>query len=262
MALPDILTWAVPLGSTRSSENPDGTSTCVSDPRTLCPKAASSLTLTRLYVFHRPEPLTKGFPQVPWSKTRPTEALGRIYRAPARPCCGMEQSQGEHAGWHCPSTPALCPCKDPRASWEAHARSALGTCLHHVPMPRPFPSTTASVNPTSSLHLSPHLTSQKLLTSLCIRALKHSSLASPTPHLPGCLVSRGPDPLWGLLFHHPARKWGRSHVSSPPVSPQETSCHSLALEPCPQGGLQLGYCLVSKSCPTLGVEPPWSEIPT
>ena len=113
MALPDILTWAVPLGSTRSSENPDGTSTCVSDPRTLCPKAASSLTLTRLYVFHRPEPLTKGFPQVPWSKTRPTEALGRIYRAPARPCCGMEQSQGEHAGWHCPSTPALCPCKDP-----------------------------------------------------------------------------------------------------------------------------------------------------
>ena len=132
-------------------------------------------------------------------------------------------------------------------------------CTH---TPQPFPSTTVSVNSTPSLHLSPHLTSRKLLTSLCVRALKHSSLASPTPHLPGCLVSQGPDPLWGLLFHHPARKWGRSHVSSPPVSPQETSRHCLALEPCPQGGLQLGYCLVSKSCPTLGVEPPWSEIQT
>lgn len=68
MALPDILTQAVPLGSSRSSKNPDGTSTFVSDPRTLRLKAASFLTLTRLYVSRRPEPLTKGFLQAPWSK--------------------------------------------------------------------------------------------------------------------------------------------------------------------------------------------------
>ena len=65
----------MPLGSTRSSENPDGTSTCVSDPRTLCPRAASFLTLTRLYVPCRPGPLTKVSLQAPWSKSHPAEAL-------------------------------------------------------------------------------------------------------------------------------------------------------------------------------------------
>ena len=186
MALPDILTQAVPLGSTRSSENPDGTSTCVSDPRTFCPKAASFLTLTRLYMSHRPEPLTKGFPQAAWSKTHPAEALGRIYHAPVRPSCGMEQSQGERAGWHCPSTPALCPCKDPGTSCGAPCQPCSGDMS--------APSTTLtqhhlvgkSNTQFASITLPDLSEAYDKLMCPCFETL---FLASPTPQPPGCLVS-------------------------------------------------------------------------
>ena len=135
---------------------------------------------------HRPEPLTKGFPQAPWSKTHPAEALGRIYCAPVRPSCGMEQSQGERAGWHCPSTPAFCPCKDPGASCGPPRQpcsgymSAPSTALtqHHL--------VGKSNTQFASITLPDFSEAYDKLMCPCFETL---FLASPTPHPPGCLVS-------------------------------------------------------------------------
>lgn len=65
----------MPLSSTRSSENPDGTTTCVSDSQDPRHEYESSFPLTEFYVPSRPGPLTKGSLQAPWSKSHPAEAL-------------------------------------------------------------------------------------------------------------------------------------------------------------------------------------------
>lgn len=98
------------LGSTRPSEEPEGTSACSSG------MSPSALTLhfpspTQLYKPHMPVPLTKGSPLRPWSNIQGhfhSKGCGSAYCV-MRPCQGMGQSQEKHGGWCCPSAQELHP---------------------------------------------------------------------------------------------------------------------------------------------------------
>ena len=98
----------------------------------------------------------------------------------------MEQSQGEHAGWHCPSTAALCPCKDPGASCGAPRQPCSGymsaptTALtqHHL--------VGESNTQLASITLPGLSEAYDKLMCPCLEML---FLASPTPHPPGCFIS-------------------------------------------------------------------------
>lgn len=138
MALPDILTQAVPLGSSRSAKTPTG-HLLVSDPRTLRLKAASFLTLTRLYVSRRLEATNQVFSKHhPPVKLTQWRAPGPIYHVSSEANRGgMGRAKESMLGqlpinsWH--SVPARTPGPpvEPHASllW-VHATTAL--TQHHL----------------------------------------------------------------------------------------------------------------------------------
>lgn len=128
-------------------------------------------------------------PKASWvkhSQQRPWSA----YCAPTRPRWGMAQSQGKHAGWHCPSAQTL-----PLAGTLGHTWSPTPAPLwaHVCTMRRPYQVTTLSVNPTHALHLSPYPTSQKLATLSYFETLLPWPLHTSLSWMPR--LSQGPD-LW------------------------------------------------------------------
>lgn len=100
-------------------------------------------------VPRRPRPLTKvplKHPGQTLTQQRPWSA----YCALMRPRCGMEQSQGKHAGWHCPSARGRYSLEDMGLMWSPTPALfwAHGCTIHG-----PYQVTTLLVNLLASITL-------------------------------------------------------------------------------------------------------------